>query len=311
MIASTKEAVFPVVHENDADGLEHDEVSFTEITSSEMKARKFQVKEIALSSPIDVLSTEEGLLIVDADKNHLVLTDARGKVLRVIGKTGNGEDSFLTPTAVTTFEDQYYVIDQGNHRVKVLDDAFRFLHSIPLPEIQDEDDKWFTNIAVDKEGCIFISGNHLRHAGIYRAGKSDTNFSMLFPNYIGDLLAHDSHLYALNRGTIYANPESLTVGDAGFRNFLWDIDGEKIENKVELPTKMLVRSFILGEKLYVLSYARQGILAFESESQKYQKIVSINPANEFDFPNSMTMMEGDIYIADPENHQILKVEGVE
>lgn len=308
LLASTKDSLFPVIHWDDYLAMNDDERSYTEKKSQNLVPETLVLQDVNLVKPYGLLATGKGLLIVDMEGDQLVLTDGQGKMLQKIGKTGNGEQEFLTPTGATFVHNHYYVIDQGNHRIQVLDETFRFVRSISLPIFEDEEDKKFLSIAVDKDETIYLAGNHITHAGLYRANKGDDVFSIMIPNFVGTVSSHNGHVFAINHGRVYVYPENFEMGYAGYTNYLWEIHGGKLECLREFPTKMQTNAFTIGEKIYLHSATREGVLAFERDEYEYQELIRVK---DLSFYTSMALYKGNIYLSDPDHHRVLKLEGVE
>jgi DNA-binding beta-propeller fold protein YncE len=111
--------------------------------------------QAAFRIPVNVgVDKDETLYVTDTARGQVLIYDKQGNLLEAIGKTGE-----LKPCGLALTDNKFYITDLKTSSVRVYDKKTRQLVlSIPAGKTNDVE-KLFqpTNVAVDKEGQIYVS----------------------------------------------------------------------------------------------------------------------------------------------------------
>jgi DNA-binding beta-propeller fold protein YncE len=111
--------------------------------------------QAAFRIPINVaVDKDETLYVTDTGRGQILIYDKQGNLIEAVGKTGE-----LKPCGLALTDDKFYITDLKTVSVRVYDKKTRqLLLSIPTGKTNDVE-KLFqpTNLAVDKEGRIYVS----------------------------------------------------------------------------------------------------------------------------------------------------------
>jgi DNA-binding beta-propeller fold protein YncE len=168
-----------------------------------------------LAQPINVSVDGAGIkYVADPVRGQVVAFDRNDDYLRAFGEPGSWR-----PVDAVAFEDRLYVVDAGNHVVKVFDTTT----GAPVKDIGDRGEpgerlQLPTNLSVDREGSLYVTD-----AGRIQVLKFDRDGH--FQAAIGkpgDNLGH----FARPKGTSLDREGRLYAVDASFNNVqIFDSEG--------------------------------------------------------------------------------------
>lgn len=303
LIQDTRNDHFPVMTWRQSEQYDEDSNELKTNSHMDTPLHRIQVEDSALTSPQGICCMNQGILVADQKKDRLILCSPEGKILKTVGKTGNGKNQFQGPYGVTVWKNRIYVIDSGNHRIAVLNQDLNMISEISIPDFKDEEEKWFTDIAIDRSGEIYICGVFLSHSGIYhRSLKGKESFKRLkgSDHFYGSLREKDGSVYALNKGYLYAIPKNKELGERKAKNALWKLSSSSVKKYRTLPTGMDIGSFLLTDHYCIGSSSYlQSIKVFDLKSGKYvSDLVSDHELSDHTY---MDQKDGKIYLADPDS----------
>lgn len=92
-----------------------------------------ETEEVALLSVRSIARDREGrLFVIDSRAGNLKVFDEQGKVLRSIGRRGEGPGEFGAPVGITLWKNQIFVQDMLRARIHIFDkDTDAFLKALP------------------------------------------------------------------------------------------------------------------------------------------------------------------------------------
>lgn len=104
-----------------------------------------------------LLCRDKDILLADSENDVLYVIDYNGKLIEVVGQTGNAPLEFLHPTGIAEYMNNIYVLDAKN---------------------------WvLSSIAVDEEGTIYMGSLDERYPYIICFHRSDNEFINLGQNF--------------------------------------------------------------------------------------------------------------------------------
>ncbi len=90
-----------------------------------------------LSAPVALAAALGSLYVVDSQECEISLFSREGRLLRVLGRKGQGPGEFNSPADIDFFEDKIYVSDRFNSRIQILDKNGSHLRSFKVPFYPD------------------------------------------------------------------------------------------------------------------------------------------------------------------------------
>lgn len=216
--------------------------------------------EIAEVSPGDAMKTPAGIcqlddLIIVCDKgNHCLLVfDNNGNLVETHGTLGNSPGELMEPTGITTVDDLLYILDAGNHRIQIWNSSFNYVDQIILePLTHAQGGRNYIDLAMDKEGCIYVSTDSVGEPDCYIYVIENEKISQIETPFVGYLEEAQGDVYAVNSMELYK--EKNTDGGASGSNSVYRIENKKLVELYQLPNKFTPNDFCVENgNLYVIS----------------------------------------------------------
>lgn len=107
----------------------------------------------------DFMARPDEIIVLDQEDNNIKVIDWKGNLIKTIGKLGSGELEFKKPAAFYYDENSgcYYIVDDGNGRVVVLDTDFNFVKNIDVKFLKEKSAlNAFSSIVLYK-GSLYLS----------------------------------------------------------------------------------------------------------------------------------------------------------
>ncbi len=121
--------------------------------------------------------SENNIYILDSKEKMIYLFNEEGKLLRKIGRPGQGPGEFEKPCSIyVDYKDFIYVLDVGNRRIEIFNSESNYIKSIRIIKFPTGSEK---RIIVDKSGNFYISGYY-----------KDSNSVLSKFSSIGKLIKH-------------------------------------------------------------------------------------------------------------------------
>lgn len=307
-----EKGVLPIYGESEALNLvRKDMTSFDSALSPEYKTVKVSMPESINIGGL--LVRESDILISDKASDSIVVTDYKGKVLKTVGKTGSDALEFLSPSRMTVYNDEIYIIDQDNFRVQVLSKDLEFVRSIPIKTADGLNPKFRKNhIAVGQQG-VFLSNTDDTMVGTNRGieyyPSDDGKYQYLATEFSGPIGIHDEKLYAINKmvsapgnsendGSIVAGPNWL---------FRYEKGDEYVQVVKEMPAGLVVSDMIIQEdKVIVFSASLGSLIHFDVEGNYVETLAQFEKWD--DIGQFLSSDKNNSYwLVFPESHELYHI----
>jgi len=262
-----------------------------------------------LEKPLGILCREQDILVVDHKKNTIYQYNYEGKVIGSIGDTGNGVMEFLCPTAITSYQNNIYILDALNYRIQILDEGLNYVSSIPLEELSPDPDKeifWYSDIVVKNENEIYLTTNCTAEAytNIYLI-KDQKEQSIWRTEFNGYGAVFDDKVY------FALSYELVKNGKISGQSYFLNLDKEGKVAKIDVPYKFSPADLIAtNDYLYIVNTMFMSLDRFSLEGEYIDTLYKFTQKLEdvFYHPNYLSIdKNGDFYLTDYENLKILKV----
>lgn len=225
----------------------------------------------------DMCKLEDHLYLTDTDKNVIVKTDLKGNILKQVGSAGNDLGEFLTPTLITNYHDEIFVVDEGNHRIQVLSTDLIPKKEIRIPSINNNPTE-ILSFAVNAHG-IYLNNDFYYTVTLlpfdYDSQTNTKNYSNveetkpIIKNFYGSLyVKNDNEILGINFLTARYDKDSDQLNMQNGRN--WILGIKNIEAKIlcELPKFSGINTFALdGNNIISYSLSWNNVLDFNLQGQ--------------------------------------------
>lgn len=304
MEASQKE-MFPI-YEANSDELNPDKSilkSLKDVYTPEYDMKELQIEGI--KEPTGIYCREGDILITDGEKDCIYSVDFEGNVIRSAGTTGNENGKYLNPVAITAFEDQIYVLDQGNNRVQILDQNLDYISEIALKNTSKTDPNYKPSMLVVNEKGIYVGGYSLKAPVIDYYSEADK--SEIGKNFAGALCSYDGEIYAVNglMRTYNKKTDSFGLNSLG-ASALYKVSGDKLEKVVDFPRGLFIADVSAGEnELTCVSLSGLSVFGIGWDGKYKHTIAQIKELENEEYPKISRDTCGNYYIALPESGKIV------
>ena len=114
--------------EVDLDSITYDTLSVEKVINGDNE--KNPDKKLFISSANDILISNDSLLILDFRQNCIIVSDFNGELKDKIGRFGRGPGEYNSPYCFAMNNKYYFVYDNNNARIQILDRKFKYVKSI-------------------------------------------------------------------------------------------------------------------------------------------------------------------------------------
>lgn len=117
-------------------------------------------------------ASSQELFVVDVRSHDVKVIDVEGRLLRVLGRRGDGPGQFNFPCAIAADDDLLWIVDAGNHRVQGITRDGRPVVSIGQVGDGLGDLSLPKAVAVDRDGHIYVVDARFENIQIFdRSGR--------------------------------------------------------------------------------------------------------------------------------------------
>lgn len=249
----------------------------------------------------DFMARPDEIIILDQEENNIKVIDWDGNLIKTIGKLGSGEVEFKKPAAFYYDEDSgyYYIVDDGNGRVVVLDTDFNFVKNIDVKFLKEKSSLNACSSIVLYKDSLYLSTAYAReeYMAILKI-YPDGNEKLYEQKFGGFLKVIDNNLYAVqnHKGFKFGDKDRQTgkydysiwpsCGDA-----LYLVEESELKKLYDFPTLSNFTDMLKIGDSYYLPSGSYGIL------QEF-KVVD----NEMQYQKSLTNqllkdLKSDVFVA--------------
>ena len=249
----------------------------------------------------DFMARPDEIIILDQEDNNIKVIDWDGNLIKTIGKLGSGEVEFKNPAAFYYDEESgcYYIVDDGNGRVVVLDTDFNFVKNIDVKFLKEKSSLNACSSIVLYKGSLYLSTAYAReeYMTILKIDP-DGNEKLYDQRFGGFLKVIDNNLYAVqnHKGFKFGDKDRQTgkydysiwpsCGDA-----LYLVEESELKKLYDFPTLSNFTDMLKIGDSYYLPSGSYGIL------QEF-KVVD----NEMQYQKSLTNqllkdLKSDVFVA--------------
>ncbi|HIQ99374.1 MAG TPA: hypothetical protein IAB23_06830 [Candidatus Scybalocola faecavium] len=169
-----------------------------------------------------------------------------------IAEVSPGE-AMKIPAGICQLDDLIIVCDKGNHRIQIWNSSFNYVDQIILePLTHAQGGRNYIDLAMDKEGCIYVSTDSVGEPDCYIYVIENEKISQIETPFVGYLEEAQGDVYAVNSMELYK--EKNTDGGASGSNSVYRIENKKLVELYQLPNKFTPNDFCVENgNLYVIS----------------------------------------------------------
>ncbi|MEG0191128.1 MAG: hypothetical protein RR681_08080 [Lachnospiraceae bacterium] len=304
MKASQKE-IFPI-YEANSDELNPNKSflkSLEDVYTPEYDMKEFKIEEI--KKPTGIYCREGDILITDGDKDCIYAVDFEGTVIQSSGTTGNEKGEYLNPVAVTAFENQIYVLDQGNNRIQILDQNLDYVKEIALKDTSKTDSNYKPGMLAANENGIYVGGYSVESPVIDHYSEADK--SEIGKNFAGTLCSYDGEIYAVNglMRTYDKKTDSFGLTSLG-ASAIYKMNGDELEKVVDFPRGLFIADASTAKnELTCLSVSAAAVYAIGWDGKYKHTIAQIEGLQDEQYPKISSNTRGNYYVVLPESGKIV------
>lgn len=303
LMETSKKEVLQIYEEKELEKQENALVKLRDVYTSGYICEEMKVDEI--KEPAGVCCLENELVVTDRKTDAVYKIDSTGKVLKKAGGTGSNSGEYLSPTAVTRYQDNVYVVDQGNNRIQVLDKELNYVSEIKLESKKKIDTEYVPEvIAVNSQG-VYVTGMSLEKPVVDK--YTDRQKEEIGNNFFGSLFSFDDEIYLINSMSRYYDKGEDTLGAlSNGPEWLMKIKDNKLEKICELPYGLQISSFTLTEdKIIAISKSGMSVFCLNKDGEYEETLGRVTELGDEDYPQISGNEKEEYFIAMPNAGKLL------
>lgn len=271
---ASKDELFPIYQKGAEELQQVSELQYLQdIYKSEYKLEEWRLDGV--KRPGGIIALENFYIVSDQESDCVFKVDNDGNIINSVGQTGNGESEFLEPSAIAAYNNEIYVLDQGNNRVQVLDENLAYKREIKLKDTKQEDPDYIPQkIAVNGEG-VFVTGISLENPVV---DWYTDQVEEIAPNFLGSIGVDGEEVFLINSMVRYYDKQNDSFGATSQApEFLVRVKEGEIEKICELPYGFYITSFLIDENGLVCASGSGGAVYRLNEEGEYEETISYIP----------------------------------
>lgn len=268
------------------------------------KAEEWNV--VGVEEASGILCRQEDVIIADRASDCIIAADYTGDILKKVGQTGNGKCEFLNPAAIAEYDDEIYILDQGNQRVQILDHDLNYVREIELKDTRTADPDYVPGMLAVNASGVYVSGYSLRNPVVDRYIRNE--IEEIGENFLGTICNYEEQLYLINSMVRTYDKES-----DGFHavssgpEWLFMIEGTELLKKCSLPNGLFITDFIADDKgIVCISASGYSVFRLDWDGEYKETIAKIDGIQDEEYPKISVNEQEEYYIAMPKASKIYR-----
>ncbi|MEK7858932.1 MAG: hypothetical protein AAB320_07300 [Elusimicrobiota bacterium] len=262
------------------------------------------VKADEMAKPVAAAASGQRLYVVDEKKSVLLIYEASGRLLKVVGHPGSDRGGLRAPQGVTVGpQGRVFIADSGNSRIQILDADGEFLWSFGTKGSERGELSDPQAVAVGADGRVYVADTGNDRVQVFTAE------GILLYGFGGKTtVARESDRFS--------NPSKIAV-DPSDNVYVLDSGNERIA-KFDSSAKFVKEFRVLGNDfvvdpygfIYVLDPGNGKVAEQGPDGIMLGKFGSVGSGpGQFRKPGGLALSpEGSIYVLDTGNNRIQRIE---
>lgn len=275
-----------------------------DVYSSGYRAEEWEVAGVEEASGI--LCRQEDVIIADRASDYLIVADYTGNVLKKVGQTGSGKCEFLNPAAIAEYDQELYILDQGNQRVQVLDHDLNYVREIELKDTKAADPDYVPGMLAVNASGVYVTGYSLRNPVVDRYSQNE--IEEIGENFLGTICNYEEQLYLINSmvRTYDKESDAFQAVSSG-PEWLFTIEGTEMMKKCSLPNGLFISDFIADDKgIVCISTSGYSVFRLDWNGEYKETIAKIDGIQDEEYPKISVHAQEEYYIAMPKAGKIFR-----
>lgn len=252
-----------------------------------------------LNNPLDVDVNGEGrIFVADTGNNSVKIYDPNGTLLQEFGKFGRSEGEFDYPNTITVDDKHIYVGEFKVGRIQIFDHHGNWIKAINSSHLRTP----LAPLSIDVNNSKLYVANRTGEILIVDPQQASLIKKFGKPGIAPGFLSYPNGIFARNK--------KIFVSDSGNKRLqVFSSEGKFIR---ELRGSDIGVSYPRGidmdskGQIYIADVFSNRIVILDEELNFLQKIGKRGlEEGEFNFPNSVSVFENRLYVADRENNRIV------
>lgn len=221
----------------------------------------FQIKN--LKNPLAFSVYDNKIYVSESNENRIIIYDMIRHKRKIIGKYGIQEKEFSHPGRIYKYAGKFYVFDEYNYRIQILDSDYVFLEEILLPRFEyvykPSFELNYSMVFLKDE--IYILDSYNKKLYLYKNEKKIKSIDLYFLEDAKKVMKIDGKIY------LYDSKQDSFFNIEGKEEFKLDFENENY----------LIKSKVLDVKDYFVYYIKNNTIAiYNSKTKKKGKYIEYN-----------------------------------
>lgn len=267
-------------------------------------------KELNLNKAQGIAYYNNRIIVSDTENDRLVILGNDGRLLKVVGRSGNAQGEFIKPRGITVDkEGNILVVDSGNNRLEIFDSEGNYKDQLPINEFNTpfKASEYIRDVEIDDFGNIYIStyAYYGERQGIYVYNNKKL-ITHIKCNASGLLSKCNNEIFFIVDVELAksSNERRLKAG----KTYICKVTPDKLESIYKLNNSSSPKSICFYKNnYYILSKSMPSIDMFDSNYKYKETVFTIKWRNRDDYRAFTDMTvdnDGNFYCIDDEKNLI-------
>lgn len=267
-------------------------------------------KDIKFNKAQGIAYSNGKIFVSDSENDRVVILSKSGELLKVVGKSGNGQGEFIKPRGITADKDgNVYIVDSGNNRIEIFDLEGNYKDELSVNEFSTpyKNSEYIRDVEIDNSKNLYVSTY-----AYY--GERQCIYVYNSKKLVKAIRCSASGLLSRCGNDIFfiADMELIKSGKERKlrpgKTYICKVTPEKLENIYKLNDSSSPKSVCLYEKNYYILYKPMPSIDMFRSDFKYKETVFLIKWNSYDDYKGFTDMtvdeDGNFYCIDDDKNLI-------